>query len=114
MSYAKEPGEAERIVATIDTLGNSHPLYPLAAQLRTDIAGVNTAIEAYKKAVSELTVAEAGEEAAKAELRQQYEFNYLDARKELGAIIAERIFPILTSHVKDTGSNVTDPKTNAA
>ncbi len=114
MPYAKEPAEAERIAATIDTLGNTHPLYPMAAALRTNIAGVNTAIDAYKKAITDLTRAEVNEEIAKAELRQQYEFNYLDARKEFGIEFAERIFPVLASRAKDTGSDDTNTKTVAA
>lgn len=114
MPYAKEPEAAERIAATIETLGETHPLYPMAATLRVNITNVNKAIEAYKKAVTELTRTEVEEETAKAELRQQYEFNYLDARKELGLTFADRIFPALTSRTKDTETPNTDSQSGAA
>lgn len=105
LKYSEEPAEAERLAASIEILGNEHPLFPMVAELRSKIAEVNAAIEAYKAAITELTHAEVEEEAAKAELRQQYEFNYLDGRKELGAKYVERIFPVLTTHSKGVAAS---------
>jgi hypothetical protein len=105
MPYAEEPKEAERIAATIESLGQSHPIYPFAKEIRAKISAVNNAIDTYKLTLTSLTRAEVEEETAKASLRQQYEFNYLDSRKELGALLAERIFPSLSAHVKENGNN---------
>jgi hypothetical protein len=95
-------------------LGKDHSLFPLVTLLRTDIAGVNTALDAYKMAVTDLTHAQVEEETAKANLRQQYEFNYLDGRKELGVKLVERIFPVLVVREKDTESSKTTTKSSVA
>ena len=107
MPYAEEPMAAERIAASITLLGDTHPLFPMAEEIRNRIAGVNAALEAYKLVVTELTQAEVEEEAAKADVRKQYEFNYLDSRKELGVTYAERIFPVLGNRSK--GNTTEEP-----
>lgn len=106
MPYADEPAAAERIAASIDMLGNQHVLFPLAAELRSKIADVNNAMAEYKNVITELTRAEVEEETAKADLRKQYEFTYLDGRKILGAKLVERIFPVLTNRTKSTEAEV--------
>ncbi|MDP4209980.1 MAG: hypothetical protein Q8928_14295 [Bacteroidota bacterium] len=102
MPYAEEPLAADRIAVSIENLGEKHPVYSLVADLRAKIAGVNATLEAYKQNLTHLTHAQVAEEASKASLRQQYEFNYLDARKQLGTTYAERIFPQLSVRSKTT------------
>ncbi len=45
--------------------------------------------------IKQVKTCEAEEDIAQAALRRQYENNYLDARKQLGKIRAERLFPKL-------------------
>jgi hypothetical protein len=92
-SWTKEPDLAEQVAVRFDNLGPTHPLTPVGADLRTKIASSRAAIAAYYEAIRRQKVAEAEEEIAQAELRRQYEANYLDARKEFGREIADKLFP---------------------
>ena len=47
----------------------------------------------YRKAVEDCRTLQAGEEILKLEVRQQYEYNWLDARRAFGTAVANRIFP---------------------
>jgi hypothetical protein len=100
MPYAEEPKEAERIAASLEKLGDKHSIYPHVTEIRAKIAAVNAALDAYKQVITELTRAEVDEETAKAEVRKQYEFAYLDARKKLGKRYAERVFPAISAKTK--------------
>lgn len=93
----KEPDTVEQLAAKFETLGENHALYPLAAFLRGHIAGMRQSVEAYQEAVRNEKVAQAQVEMAKNYLRDQYEANYLDARKEMGRKHAEYLFPKLTN-----------------
>ncbi len=97
MPIQDEPTAAEQIAVRLESLGESHDLYKHAATLRQCIKNVRNSLTAYKEAIKEQKLAEAEEEIAKAELRIQYENNYLDARKEFGKVLAERLFPSLTT-----------------
>jgi hypothetical protein len=96
-----EPDEVDNLAARFESFGASHPLFAHAALLRQKAAAVRAKIDVYKAAIKAEKVAEADEQIAKFELRQQYEQNYLDARKLLGKPLAERLFPALGS---DRGS----------
>ncbi len=100
MPYAEEPKEAERIAASLEKLGDKHPIYPFVAEIRAKIVAVNSALDAYKQVITDLTRAEVDEESAKAEVRKQYEFAYLDARKKLGKRYSERVFPAISAKTK--------------
>jgi hypothetical protein len=55
---------------------------------------------------------EAELEIAKEALIRQYEYNYLDARRALGAATAEKLFPLLSSHAKNE-NNTNNPTSGA-
>ena len=97
MPVQDEPNAAEQIAVRIENLGESHDLFKYASVLRDCIKKVRDAINGYKESIKEQKIAEAEEEIAKADLRMQYENNYLDARKEFGKVLAERLFPSLSS-----------------
>lgn len=110
MPYKDEPNEVEKIAVKIESLGNAHQLYPLAALLRASVAKVRTAIEAHKTAIRESGATAAELEISKADAVRAYEANYLDARKTLGRANAERLFPSLSAaNNGDTGTG-TDPE----
>lgn len=100
MPYAEEPAEIEKIVIRIENLGAEHPLFPLAAELREKITKCQTAITNHYEAIRQQKRAEAEEEIAQAKLRQIYENNYLDARKEFGKVNAEQLFPLTSSNAR--------------
>ena len=97
MSLRKEPDAVEQLAMRVEDLGKGHALYPLAKELRTQVAASRRAIGAYREMVKQVKTSEADEKIAQATLRRQYENNYLDARKQLGKMRAERLFPKLNS-----------------
>ncbi len=97
MNLQEEPDTVERLAMRTEALGKEHALYPLAAELRKQVAASRKAIKAYEDVIKQLKSCEADEEIAQATLRRQYENNYLDARKQLGKIRAERLFPKLNN-----------------
>jgi hypothetical protein len=89
----QQPSSVEALAARVDSLGATHALAAHATTLRTLATGVRDALTAQEAAVRAAKTAEAEEELAQATLRRQYEANYLDARKALGKVRAERLFP---------------------
>lgn len=77
----------------IESLGEQHPLKAVAADLRAKVSVSRAANVTYLEAIRSQKVAEADEEVAQDNLRRHYEINYLEARKTLGRVIAERLFP---------------------
>ncbi len=111
MPYTEEPTEVEKIAIRLESLGAAHPLYPLAAELREKVTRCQTAITNYYEAIRQQKRAEAEEEIAAAKLRQIYEINYLDARKEFGKVNAEQLFPQMSSTVKNEPEPPAPPPT---
>ncbi len=95
MNMQQEPNAVANVALRLESLGKEHPLFPLAKELRTRIAASRKAIAAYEASGQRMKQGRAEEEIAKATLRQQYETNYLDARKQFGKTRAERLFPKL-------------------
>jgi len=108
LPYADEPNVADGIATKIESLGNTHQLYPFAALIRANTAAVRKAIEAHKETIRKQKVAEAEAEIAKMTAVRAYEVNYLDVRKQLGVIAAERLFPQLASRDKAEASQKTE------
>lgn len=69
------------------------------------------AIKAYEESIKQLKTTQAEEDIAKATLRRQYEINYLDARKQLGKTLAERLFPKLNNSSRGEVANATGSET---
>ena len=97
-----EPDEVEKIKIRIEELGETHPLYALAAPLQERIEASRLAITTLNSAIRAKKMAEAEEEIDQGKLRQQYENNYLDSRKKLGRATAEMLFP------KSSGKRITE------
>lgn len=95
MNMQQEPDTVEMLAVRLEKLGKEHGLFPLAKDLRDKVAASRKAIKAYDDSIKQVKLAENEEEMAKATLRRQYENNYLDARKQLGKMRAERLFPKL-------------------
>lgn len=90
---SKEPDVIEQLAVRFESLGATHALYPIAADLKTKVSASRAALTAYQNAIRNHKLAEADEEIAQNDLRLQYEANYLEARKTLGRTAAERLFP---------------------
>ncbi len=93
LPLSKEPTEAAKIPKKLETLEDGHELRQLVAPLRQCIEASKAAWDAYQKAGELLKDLQTDEELAKLAVRRQYEHNYLDARKEFGAAVADSIFP---------------------
>ncbi len=92
----EEPDEVDNVVLRFESLGEDHPLFAEAATLAADVTNSKDAITILNTAIKAVKVAEAEEEMAQANLRRQYENNYLQARSTFGRTVAERIFPKLS------------------
>ena len=89
---AQEPAAAEALAVKVTTLGGTHPLASHAAKLTALAGAVRDALQNLDGAVRAAKNAAAEEEIAQAALRRQYEHNYLDARRAVGRVLAERMF----------------------
>jgi hypothetical protein len=102
LSYSKEPQEVKNIVIKLDGLEEGHELKNLSTGLLQKVETSFAAWDTYGKAISHLKELRAAEEISKLAVRQQYEHNWLDARKEFGLAIADSIFPKVAKRaVKD-------------
>ncbi len=83
------------VIATrIQSLGPSHPLATLGAELKTHGDALDTGQTNLESALRARKLAEAEDELAQAALRRAYEENWLDAQKKFGKA-ADRLFPRL-------------------
>jgi hypothetical protein len=111
MNMQQEPDTVEKLALRIESLEKDHPLLPLAKELRDRVAASRKAIKAYEESIKQLKTAQAEEDIAKATLRRQYEINYLDARKQLGKTLAERLFPKLNNNSRSDVASLTSSET---
>jgi len=89
----QEPDKAEQLLQRFGAFEGRHPLLAHVEPLTAAIGKVRTSITAYQNTITAEKTALANEELAQAELRKQYEFNYLDAVKLFGKNYANRLFP---------------------
>jgi len=99
-SFSKKADAAEEIKERIKSLGEEHKLFAQITPLEESIAKVRTSLSALQQAKTNVRTAVANEEVAQANLRKQYEFNYLDAIKMFGKTFANRLFPQTVSKKK--------------
>ncbi len=92
-SMFKESLLVEQVAIRFENLGEEHPLYNEAAILRSFIQEMRSAIVLFNTTEQQEKEALTKRALAMADLRKQYETNYLDARKELGKAIAKHLFP---------------------
>jgi len=99
-SFAKKADAAEEIKERIKSLGTEHSLSAQITPLEENIAKVRSSLSALQQAKTNVRTAVANEEVAQANLRKQYEHNYLDAIKMFGKTFANRLFPQSASKKK--------------
>ncbi len=92
---ADEPDAVDALAKKLELLGTGHDLAPHSAKLREAAQTVREALNAHRDAIRTQKGAEAEEDIAKSALRRKYEANYLDARKQWGRVLADRLFPNL-------------------
>ncbi len=99
----EEPDKVGQLVSRIEALGADHALNILVEVLNACIENCRNALAAYHQSITDEKAAQAEEDIAKANLRRQYEFNYLDLAKKFGKGHADRFFPVLRSSNKKSG-----------
>ncbi len=116
MNREEEPAVVEKLAMRLENLGEKHPLYASAQELRTYISASRKAIRAYQESGQVIKMCETECEMACATLRRQYEGNYLDARRQLGKVLAERLFPTLkvSGKAEKTAADAEDAATTAS
>jgi len=100
-THAKELNLVEQLALKFENLGDTHPLFKLAAELREGINRVNKTTQEYNEAVRKEQRALAEVDIAKEALRKQYAKNYFDAKQEKGRLKADYMFPSLNSNNND-------------
>lgn len=99
-SHAKKVDISEQIIERIKSLGSEHSLAAQITPLTEGVAKVRASISNLQLENTKVRTAVANEEVAQANLRKQYEFNYLDAIKMFGKTFANRLFPQTVSKKK--------------
>lgn len=107
-SQAMEMGQ---LIVRLNTLEQEHPLRTAIAPLAESISKEQEAQQLYREAIGQWKAAIAEEDIAKAELRKQYEHNYLDAVKLFGKRFAQRLFPKLGKSKNSSEEQIT-PENN--
>jgi hypothetical protein len=109
MPLSEEPQEVDRLLLRLESLGAEHELLQQAEPLRQRKNASSAAWDAYRQATGLEKEAAVAEQLAKIEVRRQYEFNYLDARREFGASAAEALFPKVSSGGGGTARDASAP-----
>lgn len=91
--FTKEIGLATQLAERIISLGESHQLYSHVEILKNSVTRLKSSIDTLEAEDLKVKTAIAQEELAQAELRMQYEHNFLDAVKVFGKKFANRLFP---------------------
>lgn len=89
MSHAKELNVVEQLAVKFENLGDKHPLFNLAAEMRDGIGRVREAMKEYNETIRLEKLALAEVDIAKEALRKQYAKNYFDAKQEKGGVKAD-------------------------
>jgi hypothetical protein len=100
MPYDKEPNEAYIIAQKLENLGNSHVLYPIAAEIYQSVTTCHAGLKKMEDAIRIQATTWAEEEMAKIALCRQYEKNYHNASIEYNKYFAEKLFPVIKGTVK--------------
>uniref|UniRef100_UPI0035658F44 hypothetical protein n=1 Tax=Ancylomarina sp. TaxID=1970196 RepID=UPI0035658F44 len=94
-SFTKVLSKAEGLLVHLQSLAEDNSLHTHEDVLTNAIKALRQAILNHKEVVLAESLAIAEEQMLQAELRKQYEFNYLDATKLFGKNYANRLFPKL-------------------
>jgi hypothetical protein len=101
MPLSKEPQEVNKLLIRLESLDPAHEVRAQVEPLRQRNESSKAAWNNYRQAIDRERETEVAGQLAKMEVRQQYEHNYLDARKEFGSTVADSIFPKI--HRKPNG-----------
>lgn len=93
MPLSKEPQEVNKLLEKMEGIEDGHELKQLTAPLREKMEASTAAWAAYQQTITLLNAIQAREEHERLAVRQQYEHNWLDARKQYGVSMADSIFP---------------------
>ncbi len=92
-----EPDVVEELLIRMDALELGENITAHKGAIQLNIEKCREALAVYHEAIKNQKQLEAVEEIAKATIRRQYEFNYLDIAKEFGKRNADRFFPSIRS-----------------
>ncbi len=96
VSLYDEAMKVDQLITRIKSLSGEHPMLESIQPLQEVMNKELEAQRIYREAVGQWKLAVAEEDLAKADLRRQYEHNYLDAVKLFGKRFAQRLFPKVT------------------
>lgn len=92
-SMFEEPNKIEQLAFCFEELGEEHALFPTAEYLRNLILTARDSFTQFYEEERKESIAKAALLLSKADIRDQFETNYLDARKEFGKKMARHLFP---------------------
>jgi hypothetical protein len=105
MPFSKEAQEVKNIVIKLDGLEDGHELKSLSGYLLQKVEASFEAWDNYGKSLLRIKELRATEEISKLAVRQQYERNWLDARKEFGLAVANSLFPKMDKRAAKNDEN---------
>ncbi|MDR2926697.1 MAG: hypothetical protein LBV41_00610 [Cytophagaceae bacterium] len=112
LPVTEEPLEVVRLIEKLKNAEDQNFVLPHIDSLTAALNSVNEAIANRQHANENLSRRQANEELARNDIRAQYEFNYLDARKDLGKQRVELLFPKVarkgSKTKKDANNNITE------
>jgi hypothetical protein len=90
---SEEPHAVNKIIVKLEGVDTGAEFKELAALLRQKTEASINSWNVYQQTVARYNEITAAEEVIKLEVRQQYEYNWLDARRAYGANVANSLFP---------------------
>lgn len=96
----EEPTKANAVALKIKSLGETHTLYPLAAEIESAVTVCNEKLKIRNEAEKAFSEATAIAEIAKAAVVEQYNNTYHKAASEVDKNYAEKLFPRLRPKTK--------------
>jgi hypothetical protein len=106
-----EPTTVGKLILSIQSLGEGHPLAAHISTLQTAIDECKTAIEELHAAITAEKMADALEAIAKMNLSRQYEQNIYAASSKFGKAYANRLFPAIKTAPKTEATEEKDIST---
>lgn len=95
------PAKAHEVAEKITSLGASHPLFPLAAEITAAVDNYKAKIKLREDAEDAYRDASIAAELSKAAVIKQYNNNYFSAGKKFDKAFAEKLFPRLSPKTDD-------------
>lgn len=109
LKVEEKPVKVNAISLKLVSLGNTHTLFPLAAEVDLAVNNLTDKLKLREDAKTLYSAANTEAYVAKVALVNQYNANYFDAAHDVNKEYAEKLFPHITRHPDDDDDNTGNP-----